>query len=619
MAGEQTAKFYESLTAVIVRNAIKKTLHSDEYVYREVKLPGVSIRSDVIVGASEALPSLVFFVTHSNLLVDWNKKFKRDAAEYLEIALSESNLKGMFLVLFDNSTMEGIDNIIRYTLNGVVVFPLIDTHGVVESLAHDSSVLKRLEGVTEIERQKLVLSFLMATPSGRSLFKKATENFKNTILSSSKASGSAKSYFAAVKEFVTKRRKINFSKRTRNTRYNRGISKLGLFDSEDRKMLVNSQSIEGPFNWATLDVYWPINNKEKGQLLRSVGKNAYRCVDPEVLGGNLGRIRQPIVVESPTAKLGLDEIGEIIDHGMQPMSSMYLRKIKSKRVMMDCVTFLAKNHGNLSKKGKLGRLLMDVFDDPVLQYTRCFGVIPMGQVIDWNWLYTGIISVLKASKNTKQGFGQSKIARLIKDPAYKKAVGSTVLKNLESRISRLDDGLVLAVGDVLADSLRSMTPDSIQGLAEKAYRFMVLCEVEDKFIPNGIDVLNAMIERAAKRNGIVLERQTVRSCLAVAAEAGGIAGTTRVYRSGNTIIWYKASHLRQNVLHKRKEIQSTVASWRQRWDSEHGVFVLNTDIKKTILVIDGDWEEGDLKLLHAYGWDEFLYPDELDRLPDLIV
>jgi hypothetical protein len=476
-----------------------------------------------------------------------------------------------------------------------------------------------LEGVTETKRQELVLGYLMATSGGRSLFEKATESFRDTILSASGTSGSAKSYFAAVKNFVASRERRGVSKKTRNTRFNRGISKLGLFDPSDRKKLVTNQTIEGAYDWATLDVYWPINNKEKGQLLRSVGRNAYRCVDPEVLGGNLGRIKQPILVESPTAKLALDEIGEIIDHGMQPMSAMYLRKIKSKKVITDCVALLAANHGNLTKKGKLGRILIDVFNHPALEYTRCFGATPSDHVIDWNWLYTGIISLLKASKNTKQGFGQSKIARLIKDPAHKKAVGSTVLKNLESRISRLDDGLVLAVGDVLADALRSLTPNAIQVLAEKAYRFMVLCEMEDKFIPNGIDVLNAMIERAAKRHGIALERQTMRSCLAVAAEAGGIAGTTRVYQSRNTIIWYKASHLRQNVLHKRKEIQSTVASWRQRWDPEHGVFVLNKDIKKTILVIDGDWEEGDLKLLHAYGWDEFLYPDELDRLPDLIV
>ena len=127
-----------------------------------------------------------------------------------------------------------------------------------------------------------------------------------------------------------------------------------------------------------------------------------------------------------------------------------------------------------------------------------------------------------------------------------------------------------------------------------------------------------MIERAAFRHGITLERQTMRSCLAVASEAGGIAGTTRVYQSGNTIIWYKAAHVGHQT-DKKKELQSTVASWWQTWDPSKEVFVPTKDFKKTILVIDGDWEEEDLKLMHDFGWDEFLYPDELDRLPGLIV
>ena len=170
----------------------------------------------------------------------------------------------------------------------------------------------------------------------------------------------------------------------------------------------------------------------------------------------------------------------------------------------------------------------------------------------------------------------------------------------------------------MAGWLRGIPAKLVGGPPKDPYLFLLLSEVEDKFLPNAIDVLPAMIEIAAERHSIPLNKAHMTSCLAIASEAGGTAGRTNVYRANNTIIWYKAAHVGHQK-DKRKELQSMVASWWQTWNPKKEAFVPSKDFKKTILVIDGDWEEQDIKLLHSFGWDEFLYPDELDRLPELIV
>jgi hypothetical protein len=619
MAGEKTAKFYESLSAIAVREAIKGSSWASLQVYREVKLPGVSIRNDVVIGESREKPSFVFLVTHCKIEVHWAEKFKRDSAELIELLVNDLDLKGVYLILFDDRILPRHLKIAAMSLSGIVQASKFDKDGSLRGLAQDTRTLARLDKMDESQRQSELKKMFSSTAKRRALLRGLINEIKETMSADVSGDLNAGGYISLTKANIAKREKDYTLRHTRHTRFNRGVSKLGLFCSSDRDRISRGELLSGPLDWATFDIFWPINNKTKGQLVTSEGKNRYRCKDPEILGGPLGAKKTPIVVESVFDCLSIDDIGRIIARGRQPMAEKYEARIQAKKVFESSIQFIRENYVSLTKGTNLGNLLIEISADPAGSLEQHCGKVKSGVDVQWNWLYTGLVSLFKSAKKSKQGYGTSKIAERIRSEKHRSAVGNTVLKNLESCLKTLDADLVIATGVSMAGFLRDLSTKEIERAIADSYKYFLMCEVEDKYIPHAIDVLPAMIELAAEREGVDLAKTHLTSCLAVASDAGGTAGRTNVYRSKNSIIWYKASHLRQNVLHKRKELQSTVASWWQTWDPIKESFIPTKDFKKTILVIDGDWEEEDLKLMHAFGWDEFLYPDELDRLPDLIV
>ena len=625
MAGEKTAKFYESLTAVAVREAIKGGRYAKLNVYREVKLPGVSIRNDVVVGVSEVEPSLIFLVTHSNLEVDWNKKFKRDSAEIIELAISDLKIKGVFLVLFDRSVLPGHLKTAAFSLSGLVIAKDFDPKNQIQTMAHEGALLQKLDELDEHDRQQELRRIFGATRERRELLESFVSELREKLRSATSTSLDAGGYIALTKVHVAKRTGKLRRVTTRHTRFNRGISKLGFFNAADREKIINSKLLLGDFQWATANIYWPIDNKTKGQMLTQEGRSGFRCKDPEILGGPLGSRTAPVIVERIADSLKITEIDKIIERGRQEMAHLYEARIQSKSVFDASIEFIQLHRDKLTNGRYLGGLLQEVAAEPTRAFSKyCDGGVITYQ-LRWNWLYTALVALFKATAKTKtgygtkQGYGYSKISAGMTTQGHRSAVEHSILQHHEYCLRQLNADLIAEVGVSMAGWLKKIPARLVNDPPADPYRYLLLSEVEDKFLPNAIDVLPAMVELAAVRYGIEIQKTHMTSCLAVASEAGGTAGRTNVYRSKDTIIWYKASHLRQNVLHKRKELQSTVASWWQTWDPIKEIFIPTKAFKKTILVIDGDWEEEDLKLMHAFGWDEFLYPDELDRLPDLIV
>ena len=64
--------------------------------------------------------------------------------------------------------------------------------------------------------------------------------------------------------------------------------------------------------------------------------------------------------------------------------------------------------------------------------------------------------------------------------------------------------------------------------------------------------------------------------------------------------------------HKRKELSARARALRFQKKTEE--FSINPNIEKLILVIDGTFNDEDLKVLYESGWDEIYYPDEMNEL-----
>jgi hypothetical protein len=624
MAGEKIAKFYESLTAIAVKAAIKESAYNGLNVYREVKLPGVSIRNDVIVAESKEIPRIIFLVTHSTLEVHWKEKVQRDLAESIEVICEYPEIDGIFYVIYDDRTLPGLTKILNYALSGVINVSDFDTEGVISSLGRKKHFISRLDSLDESKRQQKINTYFNSNKKLKVILDMMVDVIRVRIDKILPENLDAGGYIPLTRVNIKKRKSSEFSKSVRNTRFNRSLSKLAFFSDTEILKIKNNQLLTGDYLWATADIYWPVDNKSKGQLLSRVGKTGFRCADPEIMGGPLGSKKSPIIVDSIFDSLELSEIRSIVDSGRKDMADIYEKRIRGKAILNLTIEYIKNNKNALRNGAKLGRLLKQVSLFPQDTFWK-YCDESKTHTVTWNWLYTGLVAFFKATAKTKhgigtkQGYGYSKISAGMKTPRFKSAVEHSILQHLEYCMNPLDSDLINEVAESMSKWLSKISSELFSDQSINPYRFLLLSEVEDKYLPSGIDVIPAMIERAANKHGLNLLKKTMTNCLAVASDAGGTAGRSNVYRVKDTIIWYKASHLRQNVLHKRKEIQTIVSGWWQTWDDVLKTFHPTTDFKKTILVIDGDWQEDDLSLLHDFGWDEFLYPDELHRLPELIV
>ncbi len=612
MAGEQTGKFYESLVSYILSEAKKSTGFSACTVEREQDLPGVSIRSDVVLRAKDGQARAVFLVTHSRIEVHWAEKFKRDSAEFLELATSNNAPLIIGLIVFDARTLPGLERIAASFFTDTIKVSHIDVDKVIENYGHQRVVLEDSAKLSASAFSDFIQKKVDVDPELGVVISKLVSHFRLLLGKPRKVSTDSASFVSLTKAMVTERSPAWTSRSIRSTRFNRAISKLALFDGPEIASISKSLPISGEHKWGLHPVFWPKNGAKKGELLaRSLGAKL-RCVDPEIIGGHVGAEGSGYDIDSIFKALSSREIERIILAGSQSMMARYKARIRSPDVIRLAVEFLADQRAKITNKKTLHKLFKEVAQDPNGAFIANVGEEP-SIPIDWHWLYTAIVALLKAESGKKQGFGYSKIAAAMPTASHARAVEHSILQNYEYGLRRVSDGIIEEVAAVLADRLHLLSADRIRSSIDAACKFLVWCEVEDKVIPHGIDVLPAMIKLAFQDAGSPLATTSITSCLAESVSASGTSGRTNIFRSADTLIWYKAVH-GGHANDKRKEVQSIISTWRHKWDPKLDSFRPNKEFRKALLVIDGVWREEDLMKLHAYGWDEFFYPDQLDQL-----
>jgi hypothetical protein len=85
--------------------------------------------------------------------------------------------------------------------------------------------------------------------------------------------------------------------------------------------------------------------------------------------------------------------------------------------------------------------------------------------------------------------------------------------------------------------------------------------------------------------------------------------TAQVF-NGGLIYWKSATDAGKD--HKCKELCGRARALR--YTKTVDGFMVRSDAKRLILVIDGTFNDSDLKVLTESGWDEIYYPDEMDKL-----
>jgi hypothetical protein len=64
-------------------------------------------------------------------------------------------------------------------------------------------------------------------------------------------------------------------------------------------------------------------------------------------------------------------------------------------------------------------------------------------------------------------------------------------------------------------------------------------------------------------------------------------------------------------MHKKKELSARVRSTRYQYNTSTQTFSRRTGDDRFVLIVDGTFDDDDLRVLSESGWDEIIYPDEI--------
>jgi hypothetical protein len=595
MAGEKRAKAYEIITALSLY--LGKNPHP--LVRREVTLPGVSIRSDVVIGTDEN-PKYAVLVTHSTSEVDYHKKFARDSAELIQLFTAFPDLKGVVYVTYDNLTLPGLKLIIKSTFSSAVSagdfgeWPKIQS--ICENiLKHDVGGRIGLDGqITDASIELLTLG---------SLADKDLLTRFGVFLWRGISAGASDSPFATmVSKFIKSRSDSEILEQIKHTRVRRGLGKLLLFTQEERELIYASKPLMGDYSWA----------KSIGLVSQSLStgeKKRWRVADPEIISGT----KNEYFLEGVLSVLSQNEI-ELCLTKSREKAALYVKRLRVSAYLDSARDFVCKFREQLATEQGMESALRKVSANP---RGSDLGIeIPNG--VSWNWLYTYLVALYKAADGKKQGFGTTVIARLSGERRFR--MQNSILSSLEYRLSEFPEGLFAPLAKGLCIPLRDLSDEKIKGLHADVLDQQLTNELEDKLLCHGLDhPLQVLIENSLSEAQIDYEIQRKRIAQAEAAGITGNAGLTSVIIAGNTLIWWRAAHWRNNVNHKTKELECKVAGWRICWDEANSVYKRFTSIKKAFLVLDGDFLEEDLIRLKRAGWDNFYYADQMADMVNNVV
>lgn len=177
------------------------------------------------------------------------------------------------------------------------------------------------------------------------------------------------------------------------------------------------------------------------------------------------------------------------------------------------------------------------------------------------------------------------------------------------------------VADALALTLSNCPiPNPVED-AKRLIAATVQTTLEAKLLPyRGFKPLETLIHQSL--SGFKVVERLIVSCFAERASGIGhldprSAGTTVFHVSQSLINSQSCSDAGRD--HKKKELCGRAVALRYSWDLKKKQFIPRPSVKKLILALDGTWRQSDLDALSRAGWDEILYPDEIEMLAKAIV
>ena len=262
------------------------------------------------------------------------------------------------------------------------------------------------------------------------------------------------------------------------------------------------------------------------------------------------------------------------------------------------------------------------------------------------WLYDHLVGILRAHAGKNNDYGYGRLMGYFKDNQDDPTLGALLRETVETLDGRAERTATRWVDLTLPNSAepgRRGFQDWLKGAKEvspvivAAFAFALASLLSEIDSPASIkssglvsahayglwnklltyqdfEPLADLVESACGERVQRLSAETLLSDMAEQSVQN--AGRIPVLSfSGGVICWKSVTD--SGKAHKRKELAGRARALRFQFiDGRPG---LRSSAERLLLVVDGTFDDDDLKVLRGAGWDEIYYPDEMDRLVAAIV
>lgn len=377
----------------------------------------------------------------------------------------------------------------------------------------------------------------------------------------------------------------------RVTSVRRGLGKLLVLEPSVRRLIYNSykQPLGIPFD------KMPEYPFELGLVKKTLA--GVRVDDEEVIGAL--DLLGPEMCETLIAR---------IPPQMEPWIDV-LRQLENVPKFLD---FIGRQFNEIADPDQLYELLMQCQEDPE-GFAKAQSIDFSGH-LSRNWLFSILMDLIKASTGKLTGFGYAQLAGEIGE-SEDVSSGYITIADWANRVPdvELPSGVLRSVTKVLADKVRQIGVNRLPKLRQQLVEFTRRSFLEIRIIPyrNFEPLLWLLQQELERQNKHYIAKETYRGWVNEFAGVGKKSATTPFVRAERTLIHWKTVS-DAGKYHKRKELAARARSVKYQYHPETETFTHREGVDQLALIVDGTFNDADLRVLAEAGWDTIVYPDEIE-------
>lgn len=642
MAGEVRGELAEAIAKVAIERFVRRQRARHQVFWEERPCDAV-INPDLTIGAESNRPIVVVLVNASDSPKESEKKYWRNIGETFDCKSRLTPAPLVFNLVFKSEIKPELIRLTSSLCDGTHLVDIDPTHG--ERITH--WIESQIPGAPSKKGQKEQLvrnAMSRGSDTYDSGFTAAVSDLSQALASTVyKSRSELAPLWDLVKKDFESRQKIP-ARTAKTTMLRRGLARWLVFDETIRPEVLAAHLAGNKIKREQIP---PYSKLLKMVMARTGGAVIYpdpSGSDKESMTNTVGRdLRMAATFFMKAASGDVNHASDALCSALEQIPEEMRRAAAIIRQMPSQVeqwhTFAMTHWADLCSPDGCYRLLTQCFSDPTMA-----GEVPNttgGRV----WLYDHLIATLRAADDKNNDFGYGRLMSHFKD-AY---AHGRLLPFLKRILSTLDAGDAKKSKRWIETTLPKAKRPGERGLLEwlkgekqicgasvACYAFALAELINEIKQPGSLDIseltsrhayglwnkllthqdfepLAELIEAAC---GERVTRDYVGTVMAdLAAKAVQNAGKMPAYAfKGGLICWQSVTDAGKD--HKRKELCGR--SRALRFQKTHSGFRTRDIAQKLFLVIDGTFNDDDLRVLQEAGWDRLFYPDEMDALAKAI-